>query len=130
MKIARTLSTPEIVLDTGESHLYIIGSSYPETAIEFYKPIYDAVVEYVDKLSEGNSFCMSLAMEYLNTGSVHELNRIFRYLSESNNKVFVLWCWEEEDEDMLEEGEVFSSIYPMLNFSYKMVFDPKDISFL
>ena len=69
-------------------------------------------------------------MEYLNTGGTHELNRLFKYLSSIDNKVFVLWCWEENDEDMLEQGEVFSNIYSKLNFSYKMIFNPDDISFL
>ena len=130
MRIPRTKNTPEVVLNTEEAHLYLIGSSYNEDSINLYKPIHKEIKSFTKKLPESKSFCVSIAMEYLNTGGTHELNRLFRYLSSIDNKVFVLWCWEENDEDMLEQGEVFSNIYPKLNFSYKMIFDPDDISFL
>jgi SiaC family regulatory phosphoprotein len=44
--IESTVKTPSISLDFGTGVLEVKGRSFPENAIEFYKPLFDALEEY------------------------------------------------------------------------------------
>ena len=53
-----------------------------------------------------------VAMEYLNSFSAKILVSILKEIStvlEQNKQYFIHWCFEEDDEDILERGEHISS---------------------
>jgi len=86
--------------------LKMTGSSYPENAVEFFKPIEDWLKKYIEEVKKPIRF--ELKIDYLNTSSTKSLLDIFDILeeySQSGGEVKIIWYYEEDDEDMLETGE-------------------------
>ncbi len=82
------------------------GSSYPENAVEFFKPIEDWVKDYIENVKKPIRF--EFRINYLNTSSTKSILDIFDLLEEytkSGGDVKIIWYYEEDDEDMLETGE-------------------------
>ena len=65
LKILGTKYTLEINFDPDTGHLEMAGSSYPENAVEFFRPIFDWIENYVSKVK--NSILLSLNFDYLNS---------------------------------------------------------------
>ncbi len=106
-----TNKTPEIKLDAANGQFLIAGRSIPENSIEFYKPLFDWLDNYVD--SPLTETVMNVKLEYFNTSSSKCLVEVFRRLEtlKSNGKGIVInWYYEEDDEDMQESGEDFKEI--------------------
>jgi hypothetical protein len=105
LKIEKTKYTLEIDFDGTTGNLNMSGSSYPENAIDFYKPITDWIETFIKE--EQKPIILNFRLNYLNTSSTKCILDVFEILEEYNeeNEVTVNWYYEAEDEDILETGE-------------------------
>jgi len=105
--ITSSPKTPEI--NFKEGLIEISGRSIPENSIEFYKPMIEWLKEYVNEPIKTE---VNIKLEYFNTSSSKCLLDVFKKLEDINKKteVIINWCYEEDDEDMLEAGEDYESI--------------------
>lgn len=109
--LAETPKTPEIKCDFQSGDFQISGRSIPENSIEFYKPFFEWLDDYV--LSPQGSTAMNVKLEYFNTSSSKCLVEVFRKLEtihDNGGQVVINWYFEEDDEDMEESGEDFKEI--------------------
>jgi SiaC family regulatory phosphoprotein len=103
--------TPEITLDAKVGRLLIAGRSIPENSIEFYKPLYDWLDNYMRQ--PRSNTVLDVKLEYFNTSSSKCLVEVFRRLEEIKQQgysVQINWFYEEDDEDMQESGLDFKEI--------------------
>lgn len=103
--------TPRVHFDAANGKLLIAGRSIPENSIEFYKPIFDWLDEYVKTPSAATA--MDVKLEYFNTSSSKCLVEVFRRLEDikaQGKDIVINWFYEEDDEDMQESGEDFKEI--------------------
>jgi hypothetical protein len=105
LKIEKTKYTLEINFNGTTGILNMEGSSYPENAIDFYKPITNWIEDFIKEVKK--PITLNFKLNYLNTSSTKCILDIFEILEEYNekNKVVVNWYYEEDDEDILETGE-------------------------
>lgn len=105
-----TPKTPRLHLNKETGEFEISGRSIPENSIEFYKPVINWLDNYINDPNERT--LLVIRLEYFNTSSSKCLVEILRRLERLNDshQVEVKWCYEEEDEDMLESGEDFKEI--------------------
>ena len=109
--IPSTKKTPEIIfLATGEL-LMISGSSFPENINKFYQPI----LEWLEALKEKNpaKINMTFDLENVNTSSTRIFLQILRSVSaiiKDKKNLRIVWKYENEDQDMLEQGQTLENI--------------------
>ena len=103
--------TPNINFDGNEGSFLISGRSIPENSLDFYKPILEWLDAYIGEPKELTT--VDIRLEYFNTSSSKCLLDVFKKLEtlyKRGQKVSVNWCYESDDEDMLEAGEDYQSI--------------------
>ena len=108
LKIAATKATPKIDFDYNKNLLQIIGESYPENAGIFYNDVMNWLVEYFKDKNRKITF--NLKITYLNTSSSKIVTDILEMIQDFHNKkgdIFLNWFYEEDDEDSLDNGEIF-----------------------
>jgi hypothetical protein len=103
--------TPKVVLDKASGTFEFIGKSLPEDVTSFYNPI----IEWLDKYNEdpNDSSEFNFKMEYFNTASSKMILQILEKIKELKEKgkdVTVNWHYPDDDEDMEEAGEDYSSL--------------------
>ncbi len=106
-----TNKTPQLDFNSNEGRFLIAGRSIPENSIEFYKPLFEWLDNYVSH-AKSNTI-LDVKLEYFNTSSSKCLVEIFRKLEalqQKNDNVLINWFYEEDDEDMQESGEDFQEI--------------------
>jgi hypothetical protein len=105
--IEHTKTTPKVILDHELGTASIEGESYPENAIEFFKPVFAWLSKYKES-NQGLTFIFKL--NYFNTSSSKCIMDIFESLEEYHLKgadVKVKWMYHVDDEDMMESGQEF-----------------------
>ena len=107
--IQKTKTSPEVIMDFDKGILEIIGESYPENAVGFYKPVFD----WLNSVIGSNvPLTVNFRLDYFNTSSskcvIDILDILDKYYANSG-KVEVKWYYKEDDDDMLETGEEFST---------------------
>lgn len=106
-----TAKTPEIMLNSLTGEMRISGRSIPENADEFWSPILQWFYAYASKPSASTHLVINL--EYFNITSSKRILFILYKMSEMRNTghpVSVDWIYAEEDEDMYEAGNDFSTL--------------------
>ena len=106
LKIVGDKYTLEIDFDAATGVLRMAGSSYPENAAEFFKPIYNWLGKYISEV--GKSLCLNFELDYLNTSStkcIMDVLEILEMYQKDDDFVEVNWYYPEDDEDILEIGE-------------------------
>ena len=119
ISIEGTPKTPTITFDLAKGFLEIKGRSIPENSIEFYKPLVDWLEKYAATPQAATS--VNIQLEYFNTSSSKCILDVFKKLEGINkggSSVTINWCYEEDDEDMLEAGEDYQAI---INIPFKMI---------
>lgn len=122
MKIQQEKNTPHVNLDTDNCILTIKGASYPDHADIFYNPIFEHVKECLLKIKPIN-LTINLAMTLMNSVSEKCIFQIVKMLA-AVNEVEINWYYEDDDEDMKEEGEIWESSLKNVKFN---MYDVKDI---
>lgn len=114
MKCEKTDSTPEVNLDADAGVIELSGRSIPENASSFYNPILDWLTAYCGDPNDSTTF--NFYLEYINSISQKMLVDIFHKaveLKKNGGSVEVNWMYDEDDEEMQEEGEIFESKFQL-----------------
>ncbi len=113
--IESTINTPTIKFGT-DGRLLMEGRSLPENVAKFYQP----VVEWCAMLS-AEVVKMDINLEYINSASAKKILELLKVL-DSNNKIkefIVIWHYEKDDEDVLENGQIFEELLRKAVFRYQ-----------
>jgi len=97
--------TPKVVLDKKKGIFEISGRSLPEDTVQFFKPVLAWLKAYKNDPNPNTDFVFNL--DYTNTASSKLLLDVIQVLQGIKN-VKVIWCFQEEDEDMEEAGHEFA----------------------
>lgn len=109
LDIEPTSRTPAVVFDFVNNHLRISGESYPEDVTEFYRPVFNALDEYLGALGQGNCR-FDFELIYLNSSSAKAVMMLMDKLEAAavgGASVDVYWLYDKEDDTMQELGEEF-----------------------
>ena len=109
LHIASTKYTPQVAFDPDTGVLELAGSSYPENAMEFFRPINAWLEEFV--AATDKPIVVNLAFDYLNTTSskcILDLLEIIGRYGRRSGRVAVNWQYDKNDEDMLECGKDYA----------------------
>jgi len=124
INITGTHQIPEIILDKTNNKFELSGPSLPEDAIEFYKPILEWIDAYIENPNERTE--VTFKIDYYNTASskmIFEIIKKFDMLYGLKQDVLINWHYPDDDEDMQEAGEDFSSIvsvpFELISHSFK-----------
>jgi hypothetical protein len=108
--IAPTESTPKVVLDP-DGVIMIKGRSMNKNAAEFYKQIEEWIDLYIDNPADLTT--VDICLEYFNGVNSINFNSLLKKITKVKlkDKLFVInWYYEEDDEDILAQGENISSV--------------------
>ena len=120
--IEATPKSPYIYCDAKKGIVEMSGRGLLENTPEFMKPVLD----WFNKFQQPHNITplqVNCRFEYYNTSFSKELLTIFRILADVYQmgvKITINWYWEEEDTDMLGDGENFCRI-AQIPFNYYMV---------
>ena len=120
LEIESTERTPRIFFDYDHHHFEISGEAYPENSDEFFRPVMDALQEYIASgASDKISFLFKLI--YFNSSSARVLMKLFELLDEAaeSRSVEIEWHYHEEDDTMEEFGEEFAEDMENASFQLK-----------
>ena len=120
LEFAETGNTPHIMLDAMANNFLIEGKSFPEDSKEFYSLVF----EWLDKYKETNPkfFTVNFNLFYLSSSSIISVKQLLLRIVELQNsgtEVKVVWCYDEDDDDIKKTGEDYEKI-TKLNFEYKI----------
>ena len=110
---------PRVSFDHTSGKLDILGRSIPEFPLDFYQILYDWLDEYVKDPAPQTQLVVYL--DYFNTTSSECLLDMFRKLEiiqENGKEVNVCWKYDEDDETMMDSGQIFQS---MLKIPFKLL---------
>ena len=101
--------TPEVILDKDSNVFIFKGKSLPENPLGFYKPILNWIDEYA--MEPNVSTEVNFMMIYFNTSSSKvflDIMKKFEAINRSGSNCSINWYYKEDDEEMLEAGEIYS----------------------
>ena len=108
--IAPTNNTPGVFLDPGGT-IIIKGRSMNKNAAEFYKQIESWIDIYVH--NPPDMTCVDIYFEYFNGVNSTIFNSLLKKISNvklKNKELVINWYYEEDDDDILAQGENISSV--------------------
>jgi hypothetical protein len=113
--VESTINTPTIKFGT-DGRLLMEGRSLPENVSKFYQPI----VEWCALLN-AEVVKMDINLEYINSASAKKILELLKVLDSNNNikEFFVIWHYEKDDEDVLENGQIFEELLRKAVFRYQ-----------
>jgi hypothetical protein len=107
--IVGTNSTPSVFFDVDKGVLELKGKSLPEDATRFYMTVNNSLNEFIEKKSSTSLLEIRCGFVYINTSSSKALYNILKKATATfKNNVSIVWAYEEDDEDMQEQGQDFS----------------------
>lgn len=110
--------SPEVILDAKNKTFKLSGNSFCEDP----KKIYDKVLEWFDEYKREplSETVLEFKMNYINTASSKQIAEILIKLKsfEGNSKIKVLWYYQNDDDEMLDEGR---GLKVMLNLDFEFV---------
>lgn len=107
LQVEGTDHTPKVILDKEKGLFEFSGRSLTDKAVEFYRPIIAWITEYSKNPNPRTE--VMFKMEYMNTSSSKALFDLFAII-QTVPSAKVIWCFQDEDEDMEETGEEFSAL--------------------
>jgi hypothetical protein len=117
--------TPTIYLDNRKGKMEFSGSSVPENAIRFYKPVIEWLDQYVQNPKEVTEFVFR--MKLLNTSSskvFYDIFKIINKLGENcKNKVRIIWYYSYLDDEIREQGHDYKG---SVNVPFELVLFDED----
>jgi len=112
LKYDQTPKTPIVDFDAATGILLLKGKSIPENSIQFYKPIFDWLDNYIQQPAANT--ILNVQFDYFNTASSKCIVDVFKKLDvlikSGKGNAQINWHYLEEDDDMLEVGEDYQSI--------------------
>jgi hypothetical protein len=113
--IESTINTPTVKFVT-DGRLLMEGRSLPEDVAKFYQPL----VEWCAMLT-AEVVKMDINLEYINSASAKKILELLKVLDANNNikEFIVIWHYEKDDEDVLENGQIFEELLRKAVFRYQ-----------
>lgn len=109
LKIEKTKDTFEISCEYETGIIEIIGTSYPENAMEFFEPILDWIEEYFNN-SGKKDITLNMKVNYLNSSTTKCILDIFEevetFVKKGNNGI-INWYYKKNDKIIKNSGEEF-----------------------
>ena len=103
---------PQVTFDPFSGEFELAGISRSENSRGFYEPVFNWLEQYAENPSENTN--MNVRLQYFNTSSAKCLLEVFEKLiilhEENKTSLVIKWFYEEDDEDMLDAGENYSTI--------------------
>ncbi len=112
--IDATDRSPKVVLDRQESILLVEGRSYPEEGMDFFDPIIMRFRSIQD--SDNPIRTVHIRLEYYNsatTKALADLLTAMELCGKRGNDVKVIWEYEEDDDGIAEDIEMFRETYQL-----------------
>ena len=113
---------PQINLNAENNLIQIIGISRPENPKVYFSKTFEWIRSYFDE--EGfEKVTLEMTLEYFNTASskiLLDLLELLEAYHEKGKQIHVLWCDEEDDDELLEAGEEFFELVE-LSHEYKVI---------
>ncbi len=109
--IEGTETTLQVKLDKSAGVFEFTGRSRPEDIIRFFNPIFDWFNKYFD--NPNSETLITFKMDYFNSSSAMVLLRFLVFMEDmfkKGNNIRIKWCYAENDDDMQETGEDYSSL--------------------
>lgn len=103
--------TPYISFDAENGKLELKGRSIPENSLEFYKPVFEWLDNYVT--TPASKTIVEIKFDYFNTSSskcILDILKKIDKIDEAGEDVLIKWYYDEADEDMMEAGEDYSDL--------------------
>lgn len=111
LKIEGKQDIPFVELDDQKGKFEISGRSFPEDAVEFYKPVMDWISLYSEGVEGRTVF--DFKMDYISTASskaILDVMFLLESLSKKGKEVVIRWFYFADDEDMEESGLEYEEI--------------------
>jgi hypothetical protein len=111
ININGTFKTPTIFSDPIQGVIDIKGRSNPENSVQFYKPLFEWLIEYAKEPVSKTT--VNIQLEHFNTSSSKCILEVFKKLEQvqkANKDVIINWYYEKNDEDILEAGENYEAM--------------------
>lgn len=101
------MKTPKITADADSGRISIEGICVPENSFDFFEPLKEWIDEYCK--SPASSTIFEVRLEYFNTSTSLILLQLFKLFLplHKNQKVQIIWFYDEDDLDMREAGEEY-----------------------
>jgi hypothetical protein len=125
LEIPATARTPAVKFDFGQSHLKLVGESYPEDVTEFYNQIFASLDAYLAALGDGRCR-FDFELIYLNSSSAKAIMMLMDKLdaaAANGATVDVYWYYDKEDDTMQELGEEFGEDLANAEFHLEQMAD-------
>lgn len=109
--IEPTPKTPYIIFDPDDLKFEISGRSLPENVIKTYDPVLKWIDNNLGNFKNEISF--DFKVDYLNSASAKMISLILSKLEEfykDGQKIQVNWFYNTDDDDILSEGKLLSSL--------------------
>lgn len=123
-ELKQSSKTPNVILDHETGEMFLGGRSIPDNALDLFGPMLEWASEYVESPQKVTK--ITFKFEYYNTASsksILEFLLIMNELQKKNCEIKVYWHYKEDDDDMMEEGEVYSDI---VNIPFEFVEVPSN----
>ncbi len=112
--IDSTERSPFVLLDREESVLKIEGRSFPEEGMDFFDPI---ILRFRTLQKSDNPIrIIHIRLEYYNSATTKALSELFQLLvaaKNSGNDVKVIWEYEEEDDGIQEDIDMYIETFDL-----------------
>lgn len=106
-----TPKTPNIAFNNDSGIFEIKGMSCAEYALDFYKPVFDWLDEYMERPKLKTT--LNVKLKYFNTSSAKCILQLLERIGKIKEKGFeieVNWFYNKDDEQMIADGENYSVI--------------------
>ena len=117
--IEGTKQSPYVDFNAETGKLELSGRSIPENSFEFYNPLLEWLENYAKNPKAET--VLKVYLEYFNTSSskyiLEVLKKLKLVLKADGAAIKVDWCYDEDDEEMMETGEDYEDVTG-LEFDY------------
>lgn len=105
--IEETEDSPAILMDLDSEKLIFEGPSFPEDAVELYKPVINWLGDNFNLLNKLECIFDYSILSSASNKMVFEILIKFEEMIKSGKNVLVKWYYASYDEDMHDEGKGF-----------------------
>ena len=105
--IEETEDSPAVLMDLDTKQLIIEGASFPEDAVETYKPILEWLAFNKDKIDKLECIFDYTILSSASNKMVFEMLVKLEEFVKEGKDINIKWYYASYDEDMLDEGRGF-----------------------
>ena len=123
IKLEGTDRHPAINFDFSANHFSISGFSYPENVKVFYGPPVEKLTQHLESLEDA-SLHFEFAFNYFHSSTAQVLYGLFDAIEKCaahGNTILITWCYETDDDSMLEAGEDWAEEVELATFKLKEI---------